>query len=190
MRILSIFLTILVLLLYVSANAQDVSGGISTEYGTVIYKLRYPDGIVRSKEGVGRIHTQRKGNYDAQWNLTYLGIPGVPVKFTIAIRDSLHAQNMIWNIIYGPSSPYYGRGNYTLDKQEDVIFLYFFDTAQRSDFIGGYASNGPPAAPQNIVASTTIIGGESYAKIQWSLSPEEDVSNYPYGSYQIWRRKK
>lgn len=190
---MKMIISLVIIFLYfssISLFSQDVSGGISTEYGTVIYKLRYPDGVVRTKEGVGRIHTQRKGNYDAQWNLTYLGIPGVPVKFTIAKKDSLWTQNMIWNIIYGPSSPYYGSGNYTLDKQEDIIFLYFFDSAQRSDFVGGYASNGPPAAPQNVVASTAIIGGESYAKIQWSLSPEEDVINYPYGSYQIWRRKK
>ena len=169
---------------------QDVAGGISTEYGTVIYKLKYPDGIVRTKEGVGRIHKQRVGNYDAQWNLTYLGIPGVPVKFAIAKKDRSHDQNMIWEIIIGPFSPYYGSGNYTLSKQEDVLFLYFFDSAQRSDFVGGYASNGPPAAPQNVIVSTTIVGGESYARVQWSLSPEEDVSSYPYGSYQAWRRKK
>ena len=166
------------------------SRGIFTDYGTVIYKFRYPNGVVYTKEGVGRIHTQRKGNYDAQWNLTYLGIPGTPVKFGIAVKDTGYEQNMTWNIVSGPHSPYYGSGNYTLVKQEEVLFVYFFDSAQRSDFVGGYSSNGPPAAPRNVQANTVVINGKSYVKVQWNLSPEEDVSNYPYGSYQIWRRKK
>lgn len=187
------FLVVLLFNFFILINqifAQDVAGGISTEYGTVIYKLRYPNGVVYTREGVGRVHIQRKGNYDAQWNLTYLGIPGTSVKFAIAVKDTGYDRNQTWVIINGPHSPYNGSGNYTLERQKDVLFVYFFDTAQRSDFVGGYASNGPPASPQNIQANTIVINGESYAKIQWTLSPEEDVSNYPYGSYKVWRRKK
>jgi hypothetical protein len=184
------FLTSLILIFYTSTYAQDVAGGISTEYGTVIYKLKYSDRIVRTKEGVGRIHRQRLGNYDAQWNLTYLGIPGTPIKFTIARKDSNYDQNLTWNIALGPSSPFNGSGNYTLPAEEDILFLYFFDSAQFSDFVGGYASNGPPAAPENVQVTTVVSGGESFAKVTWNLSPEEDVSNFPYGTYQLWRRKK
>lgn len=164
--------------------AQDVSGGISTEYGTVIYKL---SGI-GTREGVGRIHTQRLGNYDAQWNLTYYTTPNV--NFAIAIRHPEWETNNEWIAILGPSSPYNGSGNYTLDKQEEVLFLFFFEGAERGPFVGGYASNGPPAAPQNVQATTVVEGGESYAKVIWNLSPEEDVSSSPYGTYELWRRKK
>jgi len=174
----------LIILINSEGTAQDVSGGISTDYGTVIYKL---NGI-GSREGVGRIHSQRPGNYDAQWNLTYYTTSNV--KFAIAIRDSNWQQNNEWIVILGPSSPYYGSGNYTLDKQEDVLFLFYFEGAERGDFVGGYSSNGPPAAPQNVQATTVVIGGESYAIVTWNVSPEEDVSNYPYGTYQLWRRKK
>ncbi|MEJ5304770.1 MAG: T9SS type A sorting domain-containing protein [Ignavibacteria bacterium] len=130
------------------------------------------------------------GNYDAQWNLTYLGIPGTPIKFTIARKDSNYDQNLTWNIALGSSSPFNGSGNYTLPAEEDILFLYFFDSAQFSDFVGGYASNGPPAAPENVQVTTVVSGGESFAKVTWNLSPEEDVSNFPYGTYQLWRRKK
>jgi hypothetical protein len=181
---------ILLVLSYINVIAQDVSGGISTDYGTVIYKLQFPNGVVQNKEGVGRIHIQRSGNYDAQWNLTYLGIPGTPVRFAIAIKHPDFDQNQWWVVILGPNSPYNGSGNYTLQKQEYVLFVYYFDSTQRSDFVGGYASNGPPAAPQNVQATTIVEGGESYAKVTWNLSSEEDVSNYPYGTYQLWRRKK
>jgi len=190
----SLFLYMFMLIIIITCSnkvfSQDVAGSIHTVYGLVTYKLQYPNGVVYTKEGVGRIHTQRKGNYDAQWNLTYLGIPGTPVKFAIAIKHPRFDENMTWVVILGPSSPYNGSGNYTLNKQEDVLFVYFFDTYQLSDFAGGYASNGPPAEPQNVQAISTVIDGEAYAKIQWRLSPEEDVSNFPYGRYEIWRRRK
>jgi len=184
-----LFSLALILVLSNYSYTQDVSGGISTEYGTVIYKLQY-GGSVHTHEGVGRIHTQRLGNYDAQWNLTYNSDPNVSVKFAIAKRHPQWPENDWWVVLIGPSSPHNGSGNYTLDQQEDVLFVYFFDTAQRSEFVGGYSSNGPPAAPQNVQATTVVIGGESYAKVTWNVSPEEDVSNYPYGTYQLWRRKK
>jgi hypothetical protein len=181
------FILLLLSIILIVGNylyAQDVSGGISTEYGTVIYKL---SGI-GTREGVGRIHTQRLGNYDAQWNLTYYTTTNV--NFAIAIKHPEHDQNQQWDIILGPSSPYNGSGNYTLAKQEEVLFLYYFEGSERGHFVGGYASNGPPAAPQGVQATTVVEGGESYAKVTWNLSPEEDVSSSPYGTYELWRRKK
>ncbi|MCX8011039.1 MAG: hypothetical protein N3A61_07800, partial [Ignavibacteria bacterium] len=195
MKKLSLFIIAITLLLYFPINAQDVAGGISTlDYGISLYKLKLLNCNVISRWGCGRIHPQRLGNYDAQWNFTYKENQNDVILFAIAKRSPTWDQDRTWWIINGPNSPYNGSCNYTLtplNQSEDIIFLFYYDNLYPyGNFVGGYASNGPPAAPQNVQATTVVLGGESYAKLTWNLSPEEDVSNYPYGTYQIWRRKK
>jgi hypothetical protein len=192
MKKLSLFLTAIILLLYVPTNAQDVAGGISTlDYGINLYKLKLLNGNVILRWGCGRIHTQRLGNYDAQWSLTYQENQNDIIQFVIAKRSPTWDQDQTWWVIDGPNSPYNGSCNYTLTQSEDIIFLFYYDNANPyGNFVGGHSSNGPPTAPQNVQATTVVSGGESYAKVTWNLSPEEDVSSSPYGTYQLWRRKK
>ncbi len=187
-----LFSVVLILLLNSYSFAQDVSGGISTlDYGINLYKLKLLNGTVIRRWGCGRIHTQRLGNYDAQWNLTYQQNQNDTILFAIAKRSPAWDQDETWWVINGPNSPFNGSCNYSLTKSEDIIFLFYYDNPNPyGNFVGGYASNGPPAASQNVQATTIVIGGESYAKVTWNLSPEEDVSNFPYGTYQLWRRKR
>jgi len=183
-----LFLIFLVIQVYaIETYSQDDEGFLGDGFESRPRQLFIIDG--NEVWGWGNTKVQRAGTYDFQWD-NWTGTTCPPYYIKICINTGTD-ENPVYETITGKTfTTPSGTSEYTLSEQKRILFFLYYNINNNSCMYVYYKSDGPPAPLQNVQATTTVEGGESYAKVTWNLSPEEDVSSSPYGTYQLWRRKK